>query len=321
GYGRVIRDARGRPVSIKEERDLQGPERQIREVNSGLYYMGREAAELVKKIRKNPLKGEYYLTDIVAMALRKDLSFDVIKMGHEEEFLGVNSKEELLQAQRVLRKRIVMELVEKDVIVIDEERLYVGPDVKVGPQTVLYPDVYIEGRTTLGANCIVYPNVRLLDCQVGDSVEIREFSVLENAVIENNAVVGPFARLRPGTVIDKGARIGNFVEIKNSTIGQGTKALHLSYIGDASVGRNVNIGAGTITCNYDGVKKHRTIIEDGVFVGSDTQLVAPVKVSRGAYIGAGTTVTKDVPPESLAVSRTPQKNIIGWAKKKRGRKP
>lgn len=320
GYGRIVRDSQGRPIAIKEEKDLRGNEREIKEVNSGLYYMSPEASELVKKIKKNPQKGEYYLTDIVGLALKRGLPFDVVSMGQEEEFMGVNSKEELLRAQRVLRRTIVMKLVQRDVIVLDEERLYVGPDVKVGPNTVIYPDVYIEGNTTIGANCTIYPNVRVLDCQIGDNVQIREFTVIEKAILEDGVVVGPFARLRPETVVHKGARIGNFVEIKNSTVGEGTKALHLSYIGDASVGRNVNIGAGTITCNYDGVKKHRTVIEDDVFVGSDTQLVAPVKVSKGAYIGAGTTVTKDVPPESLAISRSPQKNIPGWARKKKKRR-
>jgi bifunctional UDP-N-acetylglucosamine pyrophosphorylase/glucosamine-1-phosphate N-acetyltransferase len=317
GYGRIIRDQKGRALGIKEEKDLADSERAIREVNSGVYYITPQAAALVSKIKKNPLKGEYYLTDLLGIAVKRGLPVEVLEMGTEEEFLGINTKEELLRAQRLLRKRIVMELVYNDVVVVDEERVYVGPEVRVGPGTVLFPDVYLEGSTTIGANCTVYPNVRIVDTVIDEEVEVRENSVLEGALVQRGAVIGPFARLRPGTVIKAGAKIGNFVEVKNSTVGEGTKALHLSYLGDATIGRGVNIGAGTITCNYDGIKKHRTIIEDGAFVGSDTQLVAPVKVSRGAYIGAGTTVTKDVPPESLAITRTPQKNIQGWVKRRK----
>ena len=319
GYGRVIRDGTGRAIAIREEKDLSETERQIKEVNSGVYYMKTEAQALVRRIKKNPLKGEYYLTDIVGLALKRGLAFDVLQVGREEEFLGINTKEELLQAQRILRRRLVMGLVEADVFVLDEDRVYVGPDVRVGPESTIYPDVYLEGKTLIGSNCTLGPNVRIVNSRIGNGVQIREFSVLEDVVVEDWAMVGPFARLRPGTVVKKGARIGNFVEVKNSSIGEGTKALHLSYIGDATVGKDVNIGAGTITCNYDGLKKHRTVIEDGAFIGSDTQLVAPVKVSRGAYIGAGTTVTRDVPPDSLAVSRSPQKNIPGWAKRKKKR--
>ncbi len=317
GYGRILRDTRGRVVGIKEEKDLSEEERHIREVNSGVYFIAPEAAVLVSKIKKNPLKGEYYLTDIVALALKRGLSVDVLRTGSEEEFVGINTKEELLKAQKLLRKRLVMALLEQDVVVLDEDRVYLGPEVRVGPGTVLYPDVYLEGSTTIGPDCVIYPNVRIVDSVLEERVQVRENTVIEGATIERDVVIGPFARLRPGTEIKTGARIGNFVEVKNSTIGEGTKALHLSYLGDATLGRAVNIGAGTITCNYDGIKKHRTIIEDDVFVGSDTQLVAPVRVSKGAYIGAGSTITKDVPPESLAITRTPQRNIQGWAKKKK----
>jgi len=320
GYGRIIRADSGRVVGIKEETDLSAQEKSLKEVNSGIYYITARAAIVVSKIKKNPHKGEYYLTDLLELSLRKALAVDVLSLGTEDEFLGINTKEDLLKAQRTLRKRLVMELVANDVVVMDEERVYIDPTIRVGSGTVLYPDVYLEGTTTVGAGCIIYPNVRIVNSVIEDNVVVRENSVVEDSIVHTGAVIGPFARLRPGTEIMEEAKIGNFVEVKNSKVGAGTKALHLSYLGDADIGKKVNIGAGTITCNYDGLRKHKTVIEDGVFVGSDTQLVAPVKISRGAYIGAGSTITKDVPEDSLAISRTPQRNIQGWAKKKRDKR-
>jgi bifunctional UDP-N-acetylglucosamine pyrophosphorylase/glucosamine-1-phosphate N-acetyltransferase len=316
GYGRIIRDSAGNPIMIKEETDLTEEESQIREVNSGIYLMGQSAFKLLRRIKKNSRKGEYYLTDILALATKKGLRCGVYKMGDEVEFIGINTKEELQKAQRLMRQKIVRVWLQKDVEMMDEQRVYIGPDVTIGEGTYIYPDVYIEGKTSIGRNCIIYPNVRIVDCKINDNVTIRECSSLEESVVESKATVGPFARLRPGTFLKKGAKIGNFVEVKNSLVGEGTKALHLSYIGDAEIGRNVNIGAGTITCNYDGIRKNRTIIEDNVFIGSDTQLIAPVKVKRGAYVGAGSTITKEVPEGALALSRTEQCNIEGWVKKR-----
>jgi bifunctional UDP-N-acetylglucosamine pyrophosphorylase/glucosamine-1-phosphate N-acetyltransferase len=189
--------------------------------------------------------------------------------------------------------------------------------VSIGADSVVYPYVTIEGKTTIGARCVIEPSVHLVDVTVGDDVHLKTGTVAEDAAIGNDATVGPYAHLRPGTRLGKDVKIGNFVETKKAIFGEGAKASHLSYIGDAEVGADVNIGAGTITCNYDGVNKNKTIIEDGAFIGSDTQLVAPVRVGKGAYVGAGTTITKDVPPESLALSRTPQRNIEGWAKKRK----
>ncbi len=316
GYGRVLRDAYGRPVEIREERDLSDDERAVREVNSGVYLMDERVIPLLKRIKKNPDKGEYYLTDILSLAEKRGLKVGVYTIGEPSEFIGINTKEELLRAQRILRLRKVRELVEADVHVMDEERVYASEESSVGEGTLLYPDVYIEGTTTIGRNCVIHQNVKLVDCVIGDNVVIRENSTLEGASVEEGATVGPFARLRPGTEVKRGARVGNFVEVKNSTVGPDTKALHLSYLGDAEIGSKVNIGAGTITCNYDGIKKYRTIIEDGVFVGSDTQLVAPVRIRKGAYIGAGSTITKDVPEGALALSRCEQRVIKGWVKKR-----
>ncbi|HEB76578.1 MAG TPA: UDP-N-acetylglucosamine diphosphorylase/glucosamine-1-phosphate N-acetyltransferase [Nitrospirae bacterium] len=320
GYGRILRDGSGRPVGIREEADASEEEKSIREVNSGIYLFDAGTLPLLKRIRLNDGKGEYYLTDILGIASRRGLDCGVYCYGDGDEFIGVNTREELLRAQRLLRERTVRHWLERDVSFMDEESVYIQPGVLIGKGTLIYPNVYLEGRTTIGNGCVIYPGVRITDGTVGDGVIIKDSSVVESAEIREGAVVGPFARLRPGTVIMRDARIGNFVEVKASTVGEGAKAQHLSYIGDADVGSRVNIGAGTITCNYDGRKKHRTVIEDDVFIGSDTQLVAPVRVEKGAYVGAGSTITKDVPPGALAISRSRERHIRGWARKKKRKK-
>jgi len=320
GYGRILRDGSGRPLGIREECDATVEEKAVKEVNSGIYLFDSGMLPLLKKIRLNDKKGEYYLTDILEIASAKGLGCGVYCSGDEGEFLGINTREELLRAQRLLRERTVRYWLDRDVSFMDETSVYIHPDVVIGRGTHIYPNVYLEGDTTIGSGCVIYPDVRITDSTVGDGVTIKDSSVIESAMIEGDAVIGPFARLRPGTVIMRDARIGNFVEVKASTIGEGAKAQHLSYIGDADVGSKVNIGAGTITCNYDGVKKHRTVIEDGVFIGSDTQLVAPVKVGKGAYVGAGSTITKDVPPGALAISRSRERHIRGWAGKRKKKK-
>jgi bifunctional UDP-N-acetylglucosamine pyrophosphorylase/glucosamine-1-phosphate N-acetyltransferase len=317
GYGRIIRDKKGRAIMIKEEKHLSSEQKGIKEVNSGVYLMDKELMKLLSSIKINPEKGEYYLTDILQLAVEKGKKAGVFNIGAEEEFHGINTKEHLKRAERILRERIINYWLDRDVMFMNPSATYIHPSVKIGPGTFVYPNTYLEGDTVIGSNCIIYPNVRITNSTIGDSVEVKDSSVLEDVTVQNNAVVGPFARLRPGTIIQEGAKIGNFVEVKASVIGKGSKAQHLSYIGDAEVGSSVNIGAGTITCNYDGRNKHKTIIEDNVFVGSDTQLVAPVKVRKGAFIGAGSTITKDVPPESLALSRAKQQNIEGWVKRKK----
>jgi bifunctional UDP-N-acetylglucosamine pyrophosphorylase/glucosamine-1-phosphate N-acetyltransferase len=316
-YGRIIRNGNGKVIAIKEKTDLTPEELNIREVNSGIYLMEPPILSLVNLIKKNPLKGEYYLTDIVSITLKKGLKVDAYCLGDETEFMGINTRKELSTASAIMRKRINENLMLQGVTMIDPKNTYIESDVKVGMDTTIYPGVFIEGKTTIGKNCIIHSNVRIVNSVIGDGVTIKDSSVIEDSVIKDNVTIGPFAHLRPGSVISENVKIGNFVEIKKSIIGEGTKAMHLSYIGDAEVGRNVNIGAGTITCNYDGFKKHKTIIEDNVFIGSDTQLVAPVKVSKGAYIGAGSTITKDVPPECLAITRTPQRHIPDWVKKRK----
>ncbi|RMG04904.1 MAG: UDP-N-acetylglucosamine diphosphorylase/glucosamine-1-phosphate N-acetyltransferase [Nitrospirae bacterium] len=317
GYGRIIRNPDGSAISIVEQKDLSGDQKGIKEVNSGIYIFSKEVLPLLKKIKKNPLKGEYYVTDIFSLAINSGLKVGVMPAEDDEEFHGVNTKNDLLEAQHILRRRVVAELLEKDVSFIDETGVYIQPGVKIGAGTIVYPGVVIEGDTKVGKNCVIRSNVRINNSRIGSEVVIKDSSIIEDSVVNDGSEIGPHGRLRPGTRLGRGVKIGNFVEVKNSTIGSGTKAQHLSYIGDAKVGKGVNIGAGTITCNYDGKKKHKTVIGDGVFVGSDTQLVAPVKIGKNAYIGAGSTITRDVPPGALAVARGRQTVKRNWAKNKK----
>jgi bifunctional UDP-N-acetylglucosamine pyrophosphorylase / glucosamine-1-phosphate N-acetyltransferase len=314
-YGRIIRDNKGRAAFIVEQRDATEAQKTIREVNSGVYAIESGALPLLKEIKLNKLKGEYYLTDIVGIARDKGVRLDAFCTGSEDEFMGVNTIEELENAGRTMKKRIINKLSDGGVHFIEKSSVFISSDTKIGAETNVYPNVHIEGKTSIGRGCTIYPNVRILDSIIEDGAVIKDSTLIEEAIIKRNASVGPFAHIRPGSVICERAKIGNFVEVKKSVIGPGTKASHLSYIGDARIGKDVNIGAGTITCNYDGHEKHITTIEDGVFVGSDTQFVAPVKIGKGAFVGAGSTITADVPSHALALSRVKQRNIEGGALK------
>jgi len=311
-YGRIIRD-RGKVTAIVEDKNADSEQKKIMEVNSGIYAIKPDALLLLKHIKMNPLKKEYYLTDIVGLAAGKGHRIGSYMLGEETELTGINTRRELSLAGLYLRDRIVSQWMDNGVSFIDPKTVIIDPDAVIGPDTIIYPNVIIEGKSSIGRQCTIYPNSRISESAVGDSVTVKDSTVIESSTVLQGASVGPFAHLRPGSLIGRSAKIGNFVEIKKSVIGDGSKASHLSYLGDSEIGDNVNIGAGTITCNYDGVNKFRTVIEEGVFIGSDTQLVAPVKVGKGAYVGAGSTITKDVPPAALAVSRTPQKNVEGWA--------
>jgi len=235
------------------------------------------------------------------------------------EAIGVNSRSDLAVVEAEIQRRVVGKLMREGVTFRNPTTVVIDSTVTIGPDTVVYPFVTIEGTTTIGRDCVIEPNVHLVNVTIGDNVHVKTGTVAEDAVVAEEASVGPYAHLRPGTRLGKHVKVGNFVETKKAVFGEGAKASHLSYIGDAEVGAEANIGAGTITCNYDGVNKHKTVIEEGAFIGSDTQLVAPVRVGKGAYVGAGSTITKDVPPDSLSLSRTPQKTVEGWAAKKRER--
>lgn len=316
-YGRILRDGSGEVSAIIEEKDANPSQKGIREINSGVYAINNEALPLLDAIRMNRAKGEYYLTDIVSEAAKRGVKTSAYCIGTEEEFMGVNTREELGRASLLMRKRIVKKWSERGVIFLDADSAFVHAGVSIGRNATIYPNVYLEGHTKVGREATIFPNVRIVDAEIGAAAVIKDSTVIEDSKVKNGASVGPFAHLRPGSEVGAGARVGNFVELKKAVMGKGSKASHLSYLGDARIGKGVNIGAGTITCNYDGTKKHRTVLGDAVFVGSDTQFIAPVKVGRGAYIGAGSTITADVPAGALAVSRTKQKNIRGWADRRR----
>lgn len=312
-YGRIIRDNAGDITSIVEETDATHLQKNIREVNSGVYAIEPDALYLLKDIELNEKKGEYYLTDIIRIARSKGIKAGAYCIGSEGEFIGVNSREELEKARQLMKDRIIKKWVDRGVIFIDATSVFISSDVKIERGTTVYPDVYLEGNTKIGRGCTIYPNVRIQDSIIGDGAVLKDSTLIEGSVVKEGATVGPFAHIRPGSKIGAKAKIGNFVEVKKSVIGSGTKASHLTYLGDAKIGKDVNIGAGTITCNYNGYRKYVTEIGDNVFIGSDSQLIAPVKVGRGAYIGAGSTITKDVPSKALALSRIEQKNIKNWA--------
>jgi bifunctional UDP-N-acetylglucosamine pyrophosphorylase/glucosamine-1-phosphate N-acetyltransferase len=233
------------------------------------------------------------------------------------EILGVNSRKELADVSVILNARKNADLMAGGVTILDPASAWIGPDVAVGADTVIHPNVYLEGRTLIGAGCTIHAGVRIVNSTLGDGVVVNNFCVITESQIGDGAKVGPFAHIRPDSRIDRDVHIGNFVELKKTSIGRGSKANHLSYLGDATIGENVNVGAGTITCNYDGTAKHATVVEDGAFIGSDTQLIAPVRVGRGAYVAAGSSITDDVPPESLAITRVRQVNKEGWAARRR----
>lgn len=315
-YGRVLRDKKGGLVKIIEQTDVEKKDKSINEFNSGVYALEAHALPLLKEIKRNKIKGEYYLTDLIGIALKKGLRAEAFPMGDESEFMGVNTRAELASAHGALRDRLIRHWLDRGVNFVDTGSVFIEPSVRIGPDTLIYPNVYLHGKTVIGRRCTIYPNVRIVDSRLKDGTVIRDSTLVEGSVVGPDAGIGPFAHIRPGCNIGS-AKIGNFVEAKKAAVGDGAKAMHLSYLGDASIGKGVNIGAGTITCNYDGMRKHRTVIGDGVFVGSDSQLVAPVRLGKGSYIGAGSTITRNVPPGALAVSRTKQKNVEGWASRKK----
>jgi bifunctional UDP-N-acetylglucosamine pyrophosphorylase/glucosamine-1-phosphate N-acetyltransferase len=316
GYGRIIRGPTGWLERIVEEKDASEEEKLIREINTGIFCV--KASFLIdglKEIGQENAQGEYYLTDLVEIGRKRGLRCSAHIVEDPVEVMGINSRVDLAVAHEVLRQEKVKELMLSGVTILDPKTTYVDQTVEIGKDTVLYPNCVLQGKTKIGERCIIESNIKIFDSILGNEVTIRPSSVITESRIEEGAVIGPFAHLRPLTEIKSKAKIGNFVEVKKSVIGRGTKANHLTYIGDSLVGEEANIGAGTIVCNYDGFEKHQTIIGDRVFVGSNVELVAPVKVGSRSSIGAGTTVTKDIPEGALAISRVRQKNIKGWSKK------
>ncbi|WP_369018307.1 bifunctional UDP-N-acetylglucosamine diphosphorylase/glucosamine-1-phosphate N-acetyltransferase GlmU [Thermatribacter velox] len=319
GYGRVIRSACGEVLEIREEKDCLPEDLAIKEVNIGIFAFDRPTIQdLLARVDNRNQQGEFYLTDVVALARKEKRKLKSYTLPWREEFINLNTPSDLAAVTAYLRNQKNQSLLGQGVKMIDPENTWVDWEVEIGRNTWLYPGTVIEGKSKIGENNRIGPFSLLVDTTTGNSCKII-FSAVEGAVIEDEVEIGPFAHLRPGTHLEKECRIGNFVEVKNSHIGAGTKALHLAYLGDAQIGKKVNIGAGTITCNYDGIRKNPTFIEDEVFIGSNNSLVAPVRIGRGAYTAAGSTITRDVPPGSLGIARARQKNLENWVQKKKER--
>jgi bifunctional UDP-N-acetylglucosamine pyrophosphorylase / glucosamine-1-phosphate N-acetyltransferase len=317
GYGRIVRKD-GRIAAVVEHRDASPAERGIREINSGIYAFDLGPLfEALRGIGAGNAQGEYYLPDLVTIYRSRGLPVDTLKVEDPRELAGVNSRKDLAQVTRMLTDSRNDELMASGVTLVDPATAYIGPDVTIGPDTIIHPNVQLEGQTRIGSGCEIHANVRIVGSTLADGVIVNNFCLIVESTVEAGARIGPFAHLRPASRVGEQARIGNFVELKNTTLGRGSKANHLAYLGDADIGAGVNVGAGTITCNYDGTRKHRTTIEDGAFIGSDSQLVAPVRVGREAYVAAGSSVTKDVPDGALAVARGRQVNKAGWVAAKR----
>jgi len=305
GYGRVVRGRSG-VLRIVEEKDASPAQKKIKEVNTGIYCFEKKfLLSALGGIKNKNAQREYYLPDTVALARKAKRKVAAVLCDDPDEAMGINSRNDLSNAEGILSARKNVRWMMEGVTMVDPATVFISDEAMIGRDTVLYPNVRLEGKTSLGDGCTVYPGSRVVDSVCGNEVTIKDCCVIEDSRIADKATVGPFAHLRPGTVLGRGSRIGNFVEVKKSVIGEGSKANHLSYIGDATVGKDVNIGAGVITCNYDGFQKHQTIIDDGVFVGSDSQLVAPVRIGKDALVAAGSTVTRNVPSEALAISRAP----------------
>jgi bifunctional UDP-N-acetylglucosamine pyrophosphorylase/glucosamine-1-phosphate N-acetyltransferase len=316
GYGRVMRNADGRVVGIVEHKDATPEQRSITEVNAGIYVADAKFLwGALEKLTPQNAQGELYLTDIVAQASK--LGPVAVIEAPPEETAGVNDRAELAERAEIVRQRINLRHMRLGVTLQHPASTFIDAGVEIGPETTIGPNVSIQGDCEIGANVHIAQGAVLVRTTVGDGAEVKPYSVLEEAVVGPKCHVGPFARLRPGTVLEDDVHVGNFVETKKARLRKGTKAGHLSYLGDADIGAGCNIGAGTITCNYDGVNKHETILGSGVFVGSDTQLVAPVRVGDGAFIGAGSTITQDVPAGALSLSRPEQTIKEGWAERRR----
>jgi bifunctional UDP-N-acetylglucosamine pyrophosphorylase/glucosamine-1-phosphate N-acetyltransferase len=317
GYGRILRQ-HGRVQGVIEDRDATDDQKRIAEINTSVYcFDGGRLWPALDHVRADNDQGEYYLTDVVGILARGGARIEAITTPDPAECLGVNDRKQLAALAAIQRRRILDRLMVQGVTVIDPATTYVDDTVTIGPDTVVHPNVSLQGSTSVGADCVVDTGCRLTDSRIGDGVLLRPYCVLTEAIVEERATVGPFAYLRPLTHIGPGARIGNFVELKKSTIGRGSKVPHLAYVGDATVGAGANIGAGAITVNYDGAAKHQTTIADGAFVGSNVNLIAPVTIGEGAYVAAGSTITKDVAPDALAVERSQQVVKEGWAARRR----
>lgn len=322
GYGRIVRDAAGQVTRVVEEKDANSDERQLNEINAGVYLVPRAllAAWLPRLSNQNQQR-EYYLTDIIDLAVREQIPIVTVHPKDESEILGVNDRVQLACLERLYQRKQMEGLMRQGVTFLDPGRVDIRGKVRVGRDVTIDVNVILEGQVVIGDDCVIGAQVRLSDVTLGQSVHVKDHSVLEGAQVADGSIIGPFARLRPGTWLERETHIGNFVEVKNSQVGAYSKINHLSYIGDSDIGKRVNVGAGTITCNYDGANKHRTVIGDDVHIGSATQLVAPVTVGEGATLGAGSTLIKNAPAGQLTLThKLDQRSIKGWERPKKQEK-
>ena len=320
GYGRIVRSGEAM-ARIVEEKDATPEEREIREINSGIYAFDLDGLfDAVRGIASENAQHEYYLPDLVAIYRRLGRGVETMTVANPDEIRGINCRGELAQVSRIVRQQKNDELMASGVTIEDPATTYIDRSVTIAADTVVHPCVSLEGRTTIGAGCEIHSGARVVNSQIGDRVTILNHCVIMDATIGSDVSIGPFAHLRKDADVRDRAKVGNFVELKHTVLGGGSTAMHLTYLGDATIGQKVNVGAGTITCNYDGVNKSQTVIGDGAFIGSDSQLVAPVTIGQGAYVGSGTTVRGDVPAGALAVSAGAQRNIEGWVDKKKKKK-
>lgn len=320
GYGRVVRGSDGEILEIREQKDLSEGQDRITEVNLGVYafessFLSRELPD----IGSDNAQGEYYLTDLIASAVKKGSGAAAHLTPDPSEALGINTLKELAGVDKMMNQSYLDKLMESGVQIIDPDNTWIEDSVQIAPDTVIHPTVFLHGKTAIGAGSVIRPGAVITDSTIGKRVEVRPYCVITDSTIADDAAVGPFAHLRPGSEVGESAKIGNYVEIKKAVIGKGSKVSHLTYVGDAELGEGVNIGAGCVTCNYDGFNKYRTVIEDGVFVGSGTMMVAPVTLGKGSLVAAGSTLTKDVPPDALAIARGQQSAKEGWAAERRAK--
>lgn len=320
GYGRILRDKAGNVLGIVEQKDATVEQQALKEINTGIYCVTMPLLfTILKTLTNDNAQGEYYLTDLLSKLNARGQKVAGYVTADSEMVMGINSRRQLAEAESAMRKRILNELMDSGVTIMDPASTFIEKSVKIAPDTIIYPYTWLEGNTTIASDCEIGPNVRFTNVQVGEANQIQ-FCYAHDCVIKSAATIGPYVHLRPDTVIGDKVHIGNFVEVKNSTVGTGTKLPHLTYIGDSDIGSGVNMGCGCITVNYDGRKKHRTKIGDHAFVGCNTNLVAPVEVGPDTYIGAGSTITKNVPQDALGIGRARQLNIEGWAKKYNAKK-
>lgn len=317
GYGRIIRGKNGAFLKSVEQKDASPEEAKVQEINSGMYiFKAVDLKYALSKITNDNAQGEYYLPDALEILLAEGKRVDAVVTNNFKEILGINDRVQLNYATTIMRDRINESFMRAGITIINNENTYIAPDVVIGNDTVIYPGTIIEGTCQIGEDCIIGPNAKIVDTMIGDHVTVDQSTILESQ-IGSGTTVGPFAYVRPHCNIGQKVKVGDFVEVKNANIGDGSKASHLTYIGDADVGKGVNFGCGTVIVNYDGEKKHRTVIEDHAFIGCNTNLISPVKVEESAYTAAGSTITGDVPKEALAIARAKQRNVENWVNRNR----